>query len=308
MDAPHIPVLLDETLRLFQPVEEGVFVDCTLGYGGHAEAILASHPQLRYIGIDRDEEALTFSRKRLHPFADRVELLHGSFSQLLPDILSGRPVVGVLADFGVSSLQLDHTDRGFSFNSPTLDMRMDPSSGLSAYDVINRYPAEELERIFREYGEIREARRLADTIARRRLERPIETGPDLAELSASVLPKKGKTHPATRVFQAIRIEVNDELGEITRLLDTLQRQPPEGAIAGFITFHSLEDRLIKERLRAWSRECICPSDVIRCTCGGDHALGEILGKKGYSPSEKELRRNPRSRSARLRGFRFKQRS
>ena len=303
--SPHIPVLLEEVLSCFQPLERGVFIDATLGYGGHSSALLEAHPELELIGIDRDPEALEFSARRLAPYGKRVTLIRGSFSQILPRLLKERDdLVGILADFGVSSLQLDREDRGFSFQSERLDMRMDPSAPLDAYEVVNSYSAEELERIFREYGEIRSARRIAEAILTRRAHSPIVSGKELSELVRPYLPKGGKTHPATQLFQAIRIEVNDELGEIRRLLDALEEHPPYGAIVGLISFHSLEDRLVKNRFRRWAQGCICPPEAPRCLCGGDHALGEPLGRKPKTASAKELQSNPRSRSAKLRCFRF----
>ena len=271
--SPHIPVLLSQVLESFSSLEAGVLIDCTLGYAGHSAALLEAHPRLHLIGIDRDPEALAFSRKRLAPYGERVRLLQGSFSERLPTLLEQQPVAGVLADFGVSSLQLDKRERGFSFESETLDMRMNPEAALSAYEVVNGYSRERLEYLFREYGEIPRARQLAEAIVGERKDRPIESARQLAELGKKVLRGKGKTHPATQMFQAIRIEVNDELGEIERLLDALESTRPAGAIVSLITFHSLEDRLVKSRFRRWSRECICPPEAPRCTCGGHHALG-----------------------------------
>lgn len=301
---PHIPVLLPQVLSCFSSVESGTLIDCTLGYAGHSSALLKAHPELRLVGIDRDPEALEFSSRRLEPFGDRVQLLRGSFSQLLPGLLQEEPVSGLLADFGVSSLQLDEKRRGFSFESETLDMRMDPEAPLSAADVINTYPTERLEYIFREYGEIRQARRLAEAIVARRNRSAIRSARELSELARSYLPRGGKIHPATLMFQAIRIEVNDELGEIERLLDALEETPPSGALIVLITFHSLEDRLVKNRFRQWSRKCICPPEAMRCSCGGNHDLGTIVTRKPLSASPEELRENSRSRSAKLRCFRF----
>ncbi|ADV46690.1 16S rRNA (cytosine(1402)-N(4))-methyltransferase RsmH [Nitratifractor salsuginis] len=304
LQTPHIPVLLPEVMESFSSLDEGVLIDCTLGYAGHSSALLEAHPKLKLIGIDRDPEALEFSAQRLAPYRDRVRLEHGSFSERLPSLIDQEPVVGILADFGVSSLQLDKKERGFSFASENLDMRMNPEAPLRAYDVVNGYPLERLEYLFREYGEIRPAGALAAAIVKARANAPISSAQELAELAKTVLRGKGKTHPATQMFQAIRIEVNDELGEIERLLDTLEAKRPAGAIVSLITFHSLEDRLVKNRFRAWSQKCICPPEAIRCTCGGNHALGEMLSRKPRSASKEELRSNPRSRSAKLRSFRF----
>ncbi|WP_457602975.1 16S rRNA (cytosine(1402)-N(4))-methyltransferase RsmH [Nitratifractor sp.] len=305
--SPHIPVLLDAVLQSFEGIDAaGTLIDCTLGYAGHSEALLQAHPGLRLLGIDRDPEALAFSERRLAPYAERVRLLHGSFSELLPDLLVRERVVGILADFGISSLQLDHRERGFSFESETLDMRMDPQQELRAETLINSYPMEELVRIFRDYGEIRPARRLAEAIVKARSRGPIRSGRELAAIVESVLPRRGRIHPATQPFQAIRIAVNDELGEIDRLLDTLEAAPPSGAVVSLITFHSLEDRRVKSRFRDWSRDCICPPGTPRCLCGGGHALGRPLQRKAIVATPEEAAANPRSRSAKLRSFLFRE--
>jgi len=305
-ETPHIPVLLDEVLQSFEkmPKKDGIFIDCTLGYGGHSEAILKKFPEIRLIGIDQDPEAIDFSIKRLEPFKDRFEALKGRFSILLPELLQKDNICGVLADFGVSSLQLDKKERGFSFQSENLDMRMNPEADFSAYDVVNSYPLEELERIFKEYAETKAYKKVARAIVEARSKKPIESGIALSDIIGKVLPKRGKTNPATPLFQAIRIEVNDELGEIVRLLDALEENPPNSAVVGLITFHSLEDRLVKQRFKKWSTSCICPPDSFRCECGNDHDIGKPLNRKPLVANENELRQNPRSRSAKLRAFKF----
>ena len=305
-ERPHIPVLLNEVLDCFEKMpQEGVFVDCTLGYGGHSREILKRFGQIKVIGIDRDPEAIEYSTRLLEEFGERFEAIRGRFSDILPRILKEYRVCGVLADFGVSSLQLDKKERGFSFLSERLDMRMGPDAELSAYDVVNGYPLEELERIFRDYAEERAYKKAARAIVEARSRKPVESGVELADILAKVLRKRGKTNPATALFQAIRIEVNDELGEITRLLDVLEADPPAGAVVGLITFHSLEDRLVKQRFREWSRKCICPPGLYRCECGGSRELGEMLSRKPMIATDEELERNPRSRSAKLRCFHFK---
>jgi len=300
---PHIPVLLDEVLESFSGVDEGYFIDCTLGYAGHSAAILEHYPQLKHIGIDRDPEALEFSRRRLEHFGERSRLYQGTFSTLLPQ-LKASPIVAVLADFGVSSLQLDKKERGFGFESEVLDMRMDSSAALSAYEIVNTYSREALEYLLEQYGEIRPYRRLAAAIVEARAEAPIESARALSDIALKVMPRGGRIHPATLLFQAIRIEVNNELGEIEGLLDALEAMKPAGAIVSLITFHSLEDRLVKNRFRKWTQQCICDPHAIRCTCGKNHALGKMLRRKPITAGKEELRANPRSRSAKLRSFRF----
>ena len=303
METPHIPVLLDEVLESFSGVPEGYFVDCTLGYAGHSSAVLDRYGHLKHIGIDRDEEALAFSKERLKPFGERSRLYKGTFATILPT-LREEPVTALLADFGVSSLQLDKKERGFAFDAATLDMRMDATAPLRAYEVVNSYPQERLEYIFDAYGEVRSYRRLAAAIVEARAKAPIESAEALSAIIQKVIPKGGKIHPATLPFQAIRIEVNNELGEIEGLLDAIEQRHYEGEVVSLITFHSLEDRLVKNRFRKWSQACICDPQAMRCTCGKNHALGKALSRKPLTASKEELRANPRSRSAKLRSFRF----
>ena len=304
MKTPHIPVLLDEVLDSFNEVDEGYFVDCTLGYAGHSSEILAKYPHFKHLGIDRDDEALDFSKKRLEPFEERSTLYKGTFATVLPT-LEEAPIMALLADFGVSSLQLDKKERGFSFTSETLDMRMDASASLSAYEVVNAYSKEQLEYIFDAYGEVRSYRKLAGAVVEARAKKSIESAKELSEIAKSVIPPGGKIHPATLMFQAIRIEVNNELGEIEGLLDAIEAKHFEGEVVSLITFHSLEDRLVKNRFKKWSSACICDPQAMRCTCGKNHALGKALSRKPITASKEELKINPRSRSAKLRSFRFK---
>ena len=306
----HVPVLKKEVIEAFSKVGKGSLIDCTLGYAGHSEALLNSYPDIDIIGIDRDEEAVSYSSKKLEPFGERVEIIKGRFSDIVPHLLKERreSIVGLLADFGVSSLQLDKDDRGFSFSSDSrLDMRMDTSSLLDAYRVVNEYSQDRLEYILREYGEITNPSKIVSVIVKKRAEKPIESTKELADLASRYLRSSKKIHPATLLFQAVRIEVNDELGEIERLLDALESNPPSGAVIALITFHSLEDRLVKRRFQKWSRECICPSDSYRCTCGGNNAVGSMPGRKPITADKDELSSNPRSRSAKLRLFKFKDR-
>lgn len=303
MQTPHIPVLLNEVIASFKDVPEGYFVDCTLGYAGHSSEILKSYQHLKHIGIDRDDEALRFSKERLLPFSERSILYKGTFATQFPK-LTQSPICAVLADFGVSSLQLDKMDRGFSFLSDTLDMRMDASASFSAYDVVNGYSQEKLAYIFDAYGEVRSYKKLAAAVVEARANAPIESAKALSEVAKKVIPSGGKIHPATLMFQAIRIEVNNELGEIEGLLDALEAKHYEGEVVSLITFHSLEDRLVKNRFKKWATACICDPQAMRCTCGKSHALGKALVRKPITATKEELKYNPRSRSAKLRSFRF----
>jgi len=300
---PHIPVLLEEVLASFSDAPEGYFVDCTLGYAGHSSEMLARFPQFKHIGIDRDDEALVFSKERLKPFEARSTLYKGTFSTVLPTLIE-QPVTALLADFGVSSLQLDKMERGFSFHSDILDMRMDASAPLSAYEVVNEYSQEKLEYIFDTYGEVRSYRKLAAAVVQERAKAPIVSAKALSEIAKTVIPSGGKIHPATLMFQGIRIEVNNELDEIEGLLDALEQKHYKDAVVSLITFHSLEDRLVKNRFKKWATACICDAQAMRCTCGKNHALGKALVRKPVTASKEELKINPRSRSAKLRSFRF----
>ena len=210
------------------------------------------------------------------------------------------PIRGVLADIGVSSLQLDKLDRGFSFNSENLDMRMNQNQSLDASTIINSYSQLELENIFKEYGEIREYKKIASLIVQNR---PFYSAKELAEFFYNKLPK-GKIHPATLIFQAIRIEVNDELGVLDRLFKSMEEAKLKDCIVAIISFHSLEDRVVKNYFKKWSENCICPKDAFRCECGKNHALGKIITKKPIIATNIEIKQNPRSRSAKLRVFRF----
>jgi 16S rRNA (cytosine1402-N4)-methyltransferase len=303
MQTPHIPVLLDEVIKSFEGLNDGYFIDCTLGYAGHSIEILKNSSTIKHIGIDRDSEALAFSSNRLKDFSDRSTLYKGQFSQVLPS-LKERPIVGLLADFGVSSLQLDKLERGFSFKSDNLDMRMDNESDLTAFDVVNNYSQERLEYIFNHYGEIKPYQKLASAIIEARASQTIDSAKKLNEISSSVLYQGTKIHPATLMFQAIRIEVNSELDEIEGLLDALENIKPTGAIIALITFHSLEDRLVKNRFKKWTKRCICDDNAFRCTCSRDNQLGKIITKKPIIATALELKINPRSRSAKMRIFKF----
>jgi 16S rRNA (cytosine1402-N4)-methyltransferase len=300
MQTPHIPVLLNEVVKLFSSIKEGYFVDCTLGFGGHSEAILKNFPKIKLIGIDQDVDALNFAKKRLSPFSDRVEFINSRASEALKE-LKGLDISGILADIGVSSFQLDNKERGFNFDSDTLDMRMNKNQELSAYEVVNYYPRDELERILRDYGEVRNYKKVADVIIKNRV---IKSNRELADILGKIGIKDKKN--LAKVFQAIRIEVNNELNELENLLENAKNIVNKGTILGIITFHSLEDRIVKNKFKEWSKNCICPPEAIKCECGGNHALGKIITKKPVTAIKEEIKMNPRSRSAKLRGFLFKE--
>lgn len=300
-EIPHIPVLYREVIEAFSPCAGGIVIDCTMGYGGHTSLLLENYPSLTLIGIDQDPTAIAFSAERLQPFEGRVEIRQGRFSQTAKTIMDEKKerVCGILADIGVSSLQLDQRDRGFSYESDTLDMRMNPNAPLSASEVVNEYSQTDLERILREYGEVTNARKVAETIVSRR---PFASAKELSNAIFHLMPKGKKIHPSTLVMQAIRIEVNDELGELERLLDAVEKSDISRLRVAIITFHSLEDRIVKQRFAKWAKECICPDEAMRCTCGKNHAIGKVITKKPLTAQADELRANSRSRSAKLRIF------
>ena len=300
-EVPHIPVLYREVVDTFASIDGGIIVDCTMGYGGHSSMILESNPNIRLIAIDQDDMAIDFSTKRLAKFQDRIEIRKGRFSSVIRDILAEHKdeVRGVLADIGVSSLQLDQKERGFSYESENLDMRMDKEAPLNASVVVNEYSLYDLERILNEYGELRNYKRLAAEIVKHR---PFYSAKDLSNTLKPYLPRGKKIHPATLLMQAIRIEVNDELGELKGLLEALADAKLADAKIGIISFHSLEDRIVKQTFQSWAKSCICPPQAMRCTCGNNHFLGKILTKKPITAQADELKENGRSRSAKLRVF------
>ena len=284
---------------------DGIYLDGTLGGAGHSYEIASRLTTGRLIGLDRDEVALAAARERLKPFSDRVTLVHSNFQALsaVLDDLGIAKVDGMLFDLGVSSPQLDDKERGFSYMADApLDMRMDRSEGLTAYDVINTYDQESLKRILYTYGEERYAPKIAAAIVKRRAEKPIETTLELAELIRAAMPPQAlreKQHPAKRSFQAIRIAVNDELTAVERMLaSAIDRLNPGGRLA-VITFHSLEDRLVKSAMQEAAKGCICPKEFPVCVCGRTPKV-KILTRHPIVADEAELAENPRARSAKLR--------
>lgn len=299
---PHTPVLYREVLDVFGDIKNGVIIDCTMGYGGHSSMILEANQHVKLIAIDQDQTAIDFSTQRLQKYGDRAVIKKGRFSSVIKEILKEydiKDIRGILADIGVSSLQLDQKERGFSFSSDNLDMRMDKESPLCAQNVVNDYSQSELERILLEYGELRNYKKIASFIVNNR---PFYSAKELGDALKHLMPVGKKIHPSTLLMQAIRIEVNNELGELESLLDTIEYAKFPSAKVVIISFHSLEDRIVKNRFSKWSKSCICPSEAMRCTCGNNHSLGSVLTKKPITAKDDELKENPRSRSAKMRVF------
>lgn len=305
---PHIPVLLNETLNVFNEIPSGTFIDATLGMGGHSAAILRANPDLDLLGMDQDTAAIAIATENLAEFGGRVRIVHSNFSNIATVTRESgiEAVSGVLADLGVSSLQLDTVGRGFSFRfDDPLDMRMDTASGgETAADILATRSEVEIADVIYLYGEERASRRIARRIVERR-ERgePVTTTGELARLVAGAFPgkRREKIHPATRTFQALRIAVNNEIEILDRfLLDAFDLLTHEGVLA-VITFHSLEDRIVKQRFRKLTGRCECPPRMPVCVCGAEKR-GRLAAKKAIVPTDEETRSNPRSRSAKLRAI------
>ena len=301
----HISVLLQECIDGLDIKPDGIYVDGTLGGAGHSSQIASRLTTGRLIGIDRDPVALTAAAKRLEPWKDRVTLVHSNFCDMA-DVLSRLEIPGVdgiLLDLGVSSPQLDDGQRGFSYMADApLDMRMNNEDTLDAYTVVNTWSQEELKRILYTYGEERYAPQIAAAICRRREQKPVSTTFELVDIIRSAMPPvalREKQHPAKRSFQAIRIAVNDELGAVEKIMaDAAALLNPGGRLA-IITFHSLEDRLVKLGMNEWAKGCTCPPSFPVCVCG-KKPLVKIISRKPITASDRELEENPRSRSAKLR--------
>lgn len=305
MEFSHVSVLLKETVDALRVSDGGIYIDGTLGGGGHTEAILRRSGGCRVIGIDRDMDAVRAAGERLSPFKDRISIVNSNFSQVISaaESLGISGIDGAVLDLGVSSYQLDNAERGFSYmKDALLDMRMNRMDTKTAYDVINTYDKNRLTEIFYSYGEEKWSKRIADFIVDRRKKSPVKTTLELAGIISAAIPagarEKG-SHPAKRVFQAVRIEVNGEL-EILKnaLCDFVSLLKPEGRLA-VITFHSLEDRIVKQCFSELATGCTCPRDFPVCVCG-KRSVVKIITKKPVLPSDEECRTNPRAKSAKLR--------
>ena len=301
----HISVLLDECIENLNIKPDGIYLDGTLGMGGHSYEIASRLSTGRLICIDRDETAIERAGRRLAPFGEKVRLVHGNFSDAasILDSLGIKGADGMLFDLGVSSPQLDEAERGFSYMAEApLDMRMDRSGGITAWEVVNTWSEERLNRILWDYGEERCARRITAAILKHRAEKPIGTTQELTEIIRSAMPAaalREKQHPAKRTFQAIRIAVNDELGAIAAMMETAPDKLNKGGRLCVISFHSLEDRIVKSGIQARERGCTCPREAPVCTCGFVQTLKSV-SRKPILPTPEEIERNPRARSAKLR--------
>lgn len=302
----HTPVMIKEVIDALRCKRGGIYVDGTVGGGGHAYEILErTAPDGLLIGIDLDDDALAEAEKRLRSFGGRKILVKGNFADIAAILtsLNIKLVDGILLDLGVSSHQLDDAARGFSFSQEApLDMRMDCSQGFTACDLVNNYSASELERIIRDYGEEKMARRIARAIVKKRNAAPLLTTTDLAAVVAGTMPsgyERQKIHPATRTFQAIRIAVNNELLSLPKAIKSGVEVLNTGGRFAIISFHSLEDRIVKNEFRFWERECVCPPRLPVCGCQRK-ALLKVLTKKPVIPGNDEITANLRARSARLR--------
>lgn len=300
MEFSHIPVLFEETIDSLNIKPDGIYVDCTAGGGGHSGAIAERLTTGKLIAIDRDPDAIKILNERLGAMPS-VTVVHNTFNNI-SEILSGTKVDGIIADLGVSSFQLDEASRGFSFHKDAvLDMRMS-KEGRSAKDLVNTLSVGELTRILREYGEEKYANRIANNIVNARKIKEIETTFELIDIIKASMPQKAMrdSHPARRTFQALRIEVNGELQQLNTALDDMFNSLKVGGILSIITFHSLEDRMVKQRFNSFSQGCTCPKEFPVCVCGNT-PRGKVT-VKGLAPGEEELARNPRSHSARLRAI------
>ncbi|MGO0884049.1 16S rRNA (cytosine(1402)-N(4))-methyltransferase RsmH [Clostridioides difficile] len=306
MEFHHVSVLLNECIENLKIKPDGVYVDCTMGGAGHSKEIVKKlSDKGLFIGFDQDKNAINTARERLSEYESRVKFVHSNFENIKEELekIGIYKIDGVLADLGVSSHQLDEAERGFSYmQDAPLDMRMDVRCEFSAYDVVNTYTEDELSKIIKDYGEDNWAKRIAKFIVEERVNKPIETTGELVDVIKKAIPKKARIdgpHPAKRTFQAIRIEVNNELGVITKMINDASSIMNEGGRICIITFHSLEDRIVKNAFKYLASDCICPQHLPICQCDKESEV-KIITRKPLLPSDEEIEVNPRSRSAKLR--------
>ncbi|MGO1041580.1 16S rRNA (cytosine(1402)-N(4))-methyltransferase RsmH [Clostridioides difficile] len=306
MEFHHVSVLLNECIENLKIKPDGVYVDCTMGGAGHSKEIVKKlSDKGLFIGFDQDKNAINTAKERLSEYESRVKFVHSNFENIKEELekIGVHKIDGVLADLGVSSHQLDEAERGFSYmQDAPLDMRMDVRCEFSAYDVVNTYTEDELTKIIKDYGEDNWAKRIAKFIVEERVNKPIETTGELVDIIKKAIPKKARIdgpHPAKRTFQAIRIEVNNELGVITKMINDASSIMNEGGRICIITFHSLEDRIVKNAFKYLASDCICPQHLPICQCDKESEV-KIITRKPILPSNEEIEVNPRSRSAKLR--------
>ena len=308
MEFSHTTVLLNEAIAELKIKPDGVYADGTLGGGGHSELILKNLSENgRLFGFDQDMDAIAAASARLETFGDRLTVIRGNYRNMVGELTSRgvSGLDGIILDLGVSSHQLDDPQRGFSYRADSpLDMRMDQSAGMTAADIVNTYEEDELQKIFRDYGEERFAKRIAGSICRRREQKPIETTGELVDIIRASIPAKMREkggHPAKRTFQALRIAVNDELGVLEESLDGMIGFLNDGGRICVITFHSLEDRIVKNIFRKNENPCTCPPEFPVCICG-KKSMGKVITRKAIVPAEEEILLNNRSHSAKMRVF------
>lgn len=306
MEFHHVSVLLNECIENLKIKPDGVYVDCTMGGAGHSKEIVKKlSDKGLFIGFDQDKNAINTARERLSEYESRVKFVHSNFENIKEELekIGVYKIDGVLADLGVSSHQLDEAERGFSYmQDAPLDMRMDVRCEFSAYDVVNTYAEDELAKIIKDYGEDNWAKRIAKFIVEERVNKPIETTGELVDIIKKAIPKKARIdgpHPAKRTFQAIRIEVNNELGVITKMINDASSIMNEDGRICIITFHSLEDRIVKNAFKYLASDCICLQHLPICQCDKESEV-KIITRKPILPSAEEIEVNPRSRSAKLR--------
>lgn len=301
----HIPVLLNEVIDLLRCNRPGIYVDFTVGAGGHAKEILSSSPENRLIGFDWDEQAIAIASENLQAFTNRVTLVHEGFPSFKTTFENLRlsEVDGMVFDLGLSSIQIDSQERGFSFREDSpLDMRMDRRNNTTAADLVNKLDAEQLIKIFKSYGEERYARSIVHAIIRERGKDSITSTAKLADIVRSAVPPSyrfGRIHPATKTFQALRIAVNNELDDLDKIIRDAVGYLKSGSRICVISFHSLEDRIVKDVFRSMEKPCICPPRIPYCVCGLKSTL-KVITRKPVTPSDAEIAANPRARSAKLR--------